>query len=109
MFHREPSRLHGRGASPSQGCGGCLRCGLSLIHICVHTVEEFDPDPYLDALDKYGLPRSEDVYKRQAFIFCARRGSRRKTAAQLLPLAFTASLASVTEPMDFLDVYKRQG
>ena len=25
-----------------------------------------------------------------AFIFCARRGSRRKTAAQLLPLAFTA-------------------
>ena len=37
-----------------------------------------------------------------AFIFCARRGSRRKTAAQLLPLAFTASLASITEPMDFL-------
>lgn len=37
-----------------------------------------------------------------AFIFCARRGSRRKTAAQLLPLAFTASLVSVTEPMDFL-------
>ena len=26
----------------------------------VHTVEEFDPDPFLDALDKYGLPRSED-------------------------------------------------
>ena len=25
----------------------------------VHTVEEFDPDPFLDALDKYGLPRSE--------------------------------------------------
>lgn len=23
----------------------------------VHTVEEFDPDPYLDALDRYGLPR----------------------------------------------------
>ncbi len=23
----------------------------------VHTVEEFDPDPFLDALDKYGLPR----------------------------------------------------
>ena len=37
-----------------------------------------------------------------AFIFCARRGSRKKTALQLLPLAFTASLASVTEPMDFL-------
>ena len=26
----------------------------------VHTVEEFDPDPFLDALDKYGLPRSEN-------------------------------------------------
>lgn len=25
----------------------------------VHTVEEFDPDPFLDALDQYGLPRSE--------------------------------------------------
>ena len=25
----------------------------------VHTVEEFDPDPFLDALDKYGLPRRE--------------------------------------------------
>lgn len=24
----------------------------------VYTVEEFDPDPFLDALDKYGLPRS---------------------------------------------------
>ena len=38
-----------------------------------------------------------------AFIFCARRGSRHKTTAlQLLPLAFTASLASITEPLDFL-------
>ena len=26
----------------------------------VHTVEEFDPDPFLDALDQYGLPRSEN-------------------------------------------------
>lgn len=26
----------------------------------VHTVEEFDPDPFLDALDKYGLPRREN-------------------------------------------------
>ena len=25
----------------------------------VHTVEEFDPDPYIEALDKYGLPHSE--------------------------------------------------
>ena len=30
-----------------------------------------------------------------AFIFCARRGSRKKTALQLLPLALTASLASM--------------
>ena len=26
----------------------------------VYTLEEFDPDPFLDALDKYGLPRSEN-------------------------------------------------
>ena len=26
----------------------------------VYTVEEFDPDPFLDALDCYGLPRSEN-------------------------------------------------
>ena len=26
----------------------------------VYTVEEFNPDPFLDALDKYGLPRSEN-------------------------------------------------
>ena len=26
----------------------------------VHTVEEFDPDPFLDALDENGLPRSEN-------------------------------------------------
>ena len=25
----------------------------------VSTVEEFDPDPFLAALDQYGLPRSE--------------------------------------------------
>ena len=25
----------------------------------VYTVEEFDPDPFLDALDHNGLPRSE--------------------------------------------------
>ena len=37
-----------------------------------------------------------------AFIFCARKENRRKTAARLLPLAFTASLASITEPLDFL-------
>ncbi len=26
----------------------------------VYTVEEFDPDPFLDALDRYGLPRKEN-------------------------------------------------
>ena len=26
----------------------------------VYTVEEFDPDPFLDALDKHGLPRKEN-------------------------------------------------
>ena len=26
----------------------------------VYTVEEFDPDPFLDALDMYGLPRKEN-------------------------------------------------
>ncbi len=26
----------------------------------VYTVEEFNPDPFLDALDRYGLPRSEN-------------------------------------------------
>ena len=37
-----------------------------------------------------------------AFIFCARKENRKKTALQLIPLAFTAALASVTEPLDFL-------
>ena len=37
-----------------------------------------------------------------AFIFCARPERRRRTAAMLCPLLLTASLASVTEPLDFL-------
>lgn len=37
-----------------------------------------------------------------AFIFCARKENRKKTAAVLVPLAFTASLASITEPLDFM-------
>lgn len=37
-----------------------------------------------------------------AFIVCARKENRRKTAAALVPLALTASLASITEPLDFL-------
>ena len=30
----------------------------------VHTVEEFDPDPYMDALDKYGLPAARSTTSR---------------------------------------------
>ena len=26
----------------------------------VYTVEEFDPDPFIEALDMYGLPHSEN-------------------------------------------------
>ena len=37
-----------------------------------------------------------------AMIFCARPENRRRTAAMLMPLVLTASLASVTEPIDFL-------
>lgn len=37
-----------------------------------------------------------------AFIFCAKPGARRTTAASLLPLALSASVASITEPLDFL-------
>lgn len=37
-----------------------------------------------------------------AFIFCANKKNRAKTAATLIPLALTASLASITEPLDFL-------
>jgi PTS system maltose and glucose-specific IIC component len=37
-----------------------------------------------------------------AFIFCANKENRAKTAAMLIPLALTASLASITEPIDFL-------
>ncbi len=37
-----------------------------------------------------------------AFIFCANKKNRARTAATLIPLALTASLASITEPIDFL-------
>lgn len=37
-----------------------------------------------------------------AFIWCARPEKRRRTAAMLCPLLLTATLASVTEPLDFL-------
>lgn len=38
----------------------------------------------------------------ERFLFCARKENRKKTAAVLVPLAFTASLASITEPLDFM-------
>ena len=37
-----------------------------------------------------------------AFLFCARKDQRRRTAAILVPLVATAALASITEPLDFL-------
>ena len=37
-----------------------------------------------------------------AMIFTAKKENRKRTAAAVLPLAVTASLASITEPMDFL-------
>ena len=40
-------------------CGALMMLTGKWIKPGVHTVEEFDPDPFLDALDKYGLPKSE--------------------------------------------------
>ncbi|MCF0246462.1 MAG: saccharopine dehydrogenase family protein [Ileibacterium sp.] len=41
-------------------CGALMLLSGQWNQTGVHTVEEFDPDPFLDALDKYGLPRSEN-------------------------------------------------
>ena len=41
-------------------CGALMLLTGKWNTVGVHTVEEFDPDPFLDALDKYGLPRRED-------------------------------------------------
>lgn len=40
-------------------CGALMMLTGQWIQPGVHTVEEFDPDPFLAALDKYGLPRRE--------------------------------------------------
>ena len=40
-------------------CGALMMLTGKWIKPGVYTVEEFDPDPFLDALDRYGLPRSE--------------------------------------------------
>ena len=39
-------------------CGAMMMLTGKWIQPGVHTVEEFDPDPFLDALDQHGLPRS---------------------------------------------------
>ena len=41
-------------------CGALMMLTGKWIRPGVYTVEEFDPDPFLDALDRYGLPRSEN-------------------------------------------------
>ena len=41
-------------------CGALMLLTGKWNKIGVHTVEEFDPDPFLDALDQYGLPRREN-------------------------------------------------
>ena len=40
-------------------CGALMMLTGKWIKPGVYTVEEFDPDPFLAALDQYGLPRSE--------------------------------------------------
>ena len=37
-------------------CGALMLLTGKWTQTGVHTVEEFDPDPFLDALAKYGLP-----------------------------------------------------
>ena len=41
-------------------CGALMLLTKKWDKAGVYTVEEFDPDPFLDALDKYGLPRREN-------------------------------------------------
>ena len=41
-------------------CGAMMLLTGKWNNIGVHTVEEFDPDLFLDALDQYGLPRREN-------------------------------------------------
>lgn len=64
----------------------------------------------------YGLPLTDDIVWMYtgftktfgylgiaaAFILTAKKERRKRTAAAILPLAVTASLASITEPLDFL-------
>ena len=58
-------RLEARQFSYTTGvpamCGALMMLTGKWIRPGVYTVEEFDPDPFLEALDKYGLPRSEII------------------------------------------------
>ena len=42
-------------------CGAMLLLNGTWNKPGAYTLEEFDPDPFLDALDKWGLPRSESL------------------------------------------------
>lgn len=41
-------------------CGAMMVLTGKWNNVGVHTVEEFNPDPFIDALNKYGLPSKED-------------------------------------------------
>ena len=41
-------------------CGAMMLLSGKWAKPGVYTLDELDPDPFLDALDKYGLPRSEN-------------------------------------------------
>lgn len=41
-------------------CGALMMLTGKWIKPGVHTVEEMDPDPFLAALDQYGLPKQEN-------------------------------------------------
>jgi saccharopine dehydrogenase (NAD+, L-lysine-forming) len=41
-------------------CGALMLLTGKWTKAGVYTVDELDPDPFLDALDRYGLPRKED-------------------------------------------------
>lgn len=43
-------------------CGALMLLEKKWNKAGVYTVEEFDPDPFIAALDKYGLPKKEDHY-----------------------------------------------
>ena len=40
-------------------CGALMLLSGEWTKVGVHTVEEYNPDPFLDALDKYGIVRQE--------------------------------------------------